>query len=140
VRSERGFTLLEVLVATAIMGIAVAGAMSGMAASARNASRITQYHRAAMLARAKMDDLLANEATPRNRQFGEPFKATETGGVQAGWQARVVPFESSDPEIAPGAMVVERIELEIWWMDDTLRRSFTLEGIRRAQLPAEVTQ
>ncbi len=137
-RSERGFTLLEVLVATAIMGIAVAGAMSGLAASVRNASRITQYDRAAMLARAKMDELLADETTPRNRMTGAPFKLTETGGVQAGWQARVVPFETNGPEIVPGAPVVERIELEIWWLDDTLRRSFTMEGIRRAQLPAEV--
>lgn len=139
-RSERGFTLLEILVATAIMGIAVAGVMSGLAASVRNASRITQYDRAAMLARTKMDELLADEKLPRNSPIAAPFKLTETGGVQAGWQARVVPFEAVALAITPGALVVERIELEIWWMDDALRRSFTLEGVRRGQLPAEVRQ
>jgi len=137
---QRGFTLLEILVATAIMGIAVAGVMSGLAASVRNASRITQYDRAAMLARFKMDELLVDEKTPRNESFGAPYKLTETGGVQAGWQARVVPFESLAPEPGPGALAVERIELEIWWMDGDTRRVFTLEGIRRGQLPARIAQ
>ena len=133
--SERGFTLLEILVATAIMGIAVAGVMNGLAGSVRNASRITQYDRAAILARLKMDALLADETTPRNQIFGGTYQPIETGGVEAGWQARVVPFESLAPEPGPGAVVVERVELEIWWMDGPTRRTFALEGIRRAQIP-----
>ena len=42
-RGERGFTLLEVLVATVIMGIAVAGLIAGLSQSAKNASRLTDY-------------------------------------------------------------------------------------------------
>ncbi|MEO5923493.1 MAG: type II secretion system protein [Bryobacteraceae bacterium] len=139
-KSERGFTLLEILVATAIMGIAVAGVMGGLAASVNNAARITQYDRAAMLARMKMDELLADQAVPVNKQLGDNFRPIETGGVQAGWQARVVPFETAAAEITPGALAVERIELEIWWMDGATRRSFSLEGIRRGQIPVEVQQ
>jgi general secretion pathway protein I len=138
---ERGFTLLEILVATAIMGIAVVGVMSGLSASVRNASRITQYDRAAILARMKMDALLVDEKTPRNQPFGGSYRPIETGGIEAGWQARVVPFESSVQEPGqapgPGAVVVDRIELEIWWMDGDTRRKFALEGIRRAQIPAQ---
>lgn len=135
--NQRGFTLLEVLVATAIMGIAVAGAMRGLAASTSNASRITQYDRAAMLARIKMDELLLNDATPRNQIFSGPFQSIETGGAQAGWQARVVPFEAVETQIAPGVLAVERVELEIWWMDGPTRRTFAVEGIRRAMIPVE---
>lgn len=139
-RAERGFTLLEILVATAIMGIAVAGVMSGLAASARNAARLTEYDRAAMLARGKMDELLRDENTPRGQFFGGPFQRIETGGVEAGWQARVVAFETEQPVTGPppgpGSVVVDRVELEIWWMDGATRRSFALEGIRRAQIPA----
>ena len=47
--NQRGFTLLEVLVAAAIMGIAVAGVLSGLASAGRNASRLTQYDRAVVL-------------------------------------------------------------------------------------------
>jgi general secretion pathway protein I len=138
VKNQRGFTLLEILVASAIMGIAVAGVMSGLSASTRNASRITQYDRAAMLARAKMDELLLDEATPRNQLISANYQLLESGGVQAGWQARVVPFEAAGTEITPGIVAVERVELEIWWMDGPTRRSFSMEGIRRAQIPVEV--
>jgi general secretion pathway protein I len=137
-KSERGFTLLEILVATAIMGIAVAGVMNGLASSSRNASRITQYDRAAMLGRLKMDELLADDAAPINRMLAGNYRPIESGGVQAGWQGRIVPFETPALEMAPGVQVVERVELEIWWMDGPTRRSFTLEGIKRGLIPVEV--
>jgi general secretion pathway protein I len=133
-RRESGFTLLEVLVATAIMGIAVAGVMNGMSAAVRNASRITEYDRAAILARLKMDELLVDQTTPRNQPFGAQYGPMESGGVTAGWQARVVPFEAPGA-ITAGAVTVERIELEIWWMDGETRRAFSLEGIRRGRIP-----
>jgi len=137
VRGQRGFTLLEILVATAIMGIAVAGVMNGLANSVQNASRITQYDRAAILARLKMDALLTDESTPRNTMFSGTYRPIETGGVVAGWQARVVPFEGLAPEATPGATVVERVELQIWWMDGPTRRTFALDGIRRGQIPVQ---
>jgi Tfp pilus assembly protein PilV len=46
------------LVATLIMGIAVIGLMSEITASMRNATRVTNRDRAALLARSKMDELL----------------------------------------------------------------------------------
>ena len=64
-KPERGFTLLEVMVATLIMGIAVSGVLSGLAAAARNASRLTQYDRATLLARQKMDELLVDQTVRR---------------------------------------------------------------------------
>jgi prepilin-type N-terminal cleavage/methylation domain-containing protein len=140
VRSQRGFTLLEILVAASIMGLVVAGVMSGLAASARNASRITQYDRAATLARMKMDELLVDDAAPVNQPLGATYRPIESGGVEAGWQARVVPFETASVEMTPGVLAVERIELEIWWMDGPTKRTFALEGIRRGRIPLAVPQ
>lgn len=131
-RSERGFTLLEILVATTIMGIAVVGVMSGLASASRNAARITEYDRAAILAQIKMDDLLVDDHAPRNRPLGGMFQKQETGGVDAGWQATVTPFESRSSSPGPGERIVDRVALEIWWMDGTTRRTYTLEGFRRA--------
>ncbi len=54
----RGFTLLEMLVATAIMGIAVVALLANISTSMQNASRLTDYDRAALLAKRKMDELL----------------------------------------------------------------------------------
>ena len=61
---QRGFTLLEMLVATLIMGMAVVGLMSAITASMRNASRVTNRDRAALLARSKMDELLVDSRFP----------------------------------------------------------------------------
>ena len=122
-----GFTLLEVLVATLIMGIAVAGALQGISTAARNAARLTQYDRATILARQKMDELLASTSL-----FGSGdgmFNPAQTGGAAVGWHAQITAIEGG-----PGPGVVDRVELEIWWMDGTTRRQFAVEGYRRARL------
>jgi hypothetical protein len=38
------------------------------------------------------------------------------------------------PGTAVGAPILERIELEIWWMYGPQRRSFKIEGFRRGLL------
>jgi len=137
-RSRRGgFTLLEVLVATAIMGIAVAGVTSALAQSARNAARLTQYDRATLLAQQKMNELLVDDSLSRKNPVEGLFPPVQTGGLQAGWRARVSPFEMLPGQAGPGGWVVDRIELEIWWMDGSTRRAFSLDGYRRGILRPE---
>jgi len=132
-RPQRGFTLLEALVATMIMGIAVAGILNALAASSRNVTRLTQADRAVLLARTKMDELLVNDELPRKAFMDGRFAPAESGAMDAGWRARVTPIESA-PEATDLNWVIDRIELEIWWMDGPTRRSFSLEGYRRALL------
>jgi len=134
---QRGFTLLEALVATMIMGVAVAGILDALAASTRNVTRLTQADRAVILARTKMDELLANDGLIRNSDLGGSFTAAESGAMTAGWRARVTAIESA-PEALDLNFVVDRVTLEIWWMDGSTRRSFSLEGYRRALLPQGV--
>ena len=133
-RTQRGFTLLEALVATMIMGVAVAGIMDALAASSRNVSRLTQADRAVLLARTKMDELLANDQLPRKVFMEGPFSPAEAGAMPTGWRARVTPLEAA-PEANEYNWVIDRVELEIWWLDGKTRRSFSLEGYRRALLP-----
>lgn len=132
-KSERGFTLLEVLVATAVMGIAVAGVLSGLAASARNAARLTAYDRATLLAKSKMDELIADQKVPRKVPVEGMFAPALTGGTTAGWRATITPFETA-PGAGVGMWVLDRIQLEIWWMDGRTRHAYTLEAYRRGIL------
>lgn len=133
---QRGFTLLEVLVASMVMGIAVAGVLSAISSATRNAARLSQYDRAALYARSKMDELLVVKELPRGVPLDGKFDRAASNNVEAGWTARVSPFEFVEPP-APGFWVVDRIALEIWWMDGATKRSYSLEGYRRGILRGE---
>ncbi len=130
---RRGFTLLEVLVATLIMAIAVTGLTSAISTSLRGAARLTDHDRAALLARQKMDELLVADGLPRLAPFEGTWGPEVTGGVSMGWIARLSPFELPKGA-APDQPFLERVELTIWWMNGGQRRSFSLEGFRRSVL------
>lgn len=136
---ERGFTLLEVLVATLIMGLAVVGLLSSISTSLRHAARVTDYDRVTLLARAQMDMLLLNQRLPWFTVVEGSFDPAIAGGLDAGWRARVTPFEMPLSH-GVGTSVLERIELEIWWKNGDERRTFTLDAFRRKILrPDDVT-
>jgi len=134
--NKRGFTLLEVLVATAVMAVAVAGLMSALTTTLRSADRLTAYDRAVLLGRQKMDELLVAEKLPKGVPFQGTWDPAMTGGQQMGWRARLTPFEKQ-ANAGAGTPFLERIELEIWWMNGERRRTFGLEGFRRAILTPE---
>lgn len=124
---KRGFTLLEMIVASTVMAIAVVGLLSGIAGATRNAVRLRDYERVVQLARMQMDFLLADRTVlgPRSGNFD----AQQTGGMAAGWQSRVSPSQMP-PNPAQGQPVLDRIELQIWWMQGEQRRTFTLDAYR----------
>lgn len=131
---RRGFTLLEMLVATAIMGMAVAGLLAQLSTSMRSATRLIDYDRAAVLARSRMDELLLDPELPLGAPLAGTFDESITGGAPAGWRARVTAFEMP-PDAQPGAEMLERIELEVWWGPENARKSIAVEAFRRALLP-----
>ncbi len=123
-KAQSGFTLLEVLVATTIMGIAVVGLLSALSASMRNASRLISYDRAVMMARNKMDELLVDHRIPAGSVLNGNFDAS------SGWSARFTTFETL-PGSPQNTNMLERVELQIWWMTPSgERRVFPLEGYR----------
>ena len=124
----RGYTLLEVLVASTIMATAVGSLLSALSVSVRNASHVIGSDRAAVLAKRTMEDLLASPL-PLGQVFQGRFDPRQVA-LEGGWRARVEPFES-----VPGAPrnrgIIERIVLEVWWMDGARRRTFQMEAFRQ---------
>jgi general secretion pathway protein I len=138
-RARAGFTLLEVLVATVIMGIAVTGLIVGLSQSVKNASRLSEYDRAVMLAKTKMNDLLLDVDLPFDGAVQGAFAPDQSGGVRSGWRAVAKPFEVP-PAAGPGTVILEQISLEIWWQPASgNRRTIRLESYRQVRIPVPAT-
>ena len=127
-RKQRGFTLLEILVATTIMGIAVVGLLSSLSTSMRNAGRVTDADRAAQIARNKMEELMVDPYLPFQGNLQGAFDNT------SGWTAQIGPFEMP-PKFGPGAPILQRIALVVWWTNGPNRREFPLESYRIVEIP-----
>jgi len=133
-----GFTLLEVLVATVIMGVAVAGLLVGLAQSVKNASRLAEYDRAVMLARTKMNDLILDVNLPFDGGVDGGFDAEQAGGLESGWKAVLKPYDVP-PDAGPGTVVLQEIDLEVWWEPTSgSRRTMHLASYRPTRIPTPV--
>ena len=125
--NRKGFTLLEILVATTIMGIAVVGLLSSLSTSMHNASHVSDADRAAQVARNKMEELMSDANLPFQANLQGAFDAT------SGWTAQIAPYEA--PHMQPGALILQRIALVVWWKSGENMRQFPLESYRIAQVP-----
>ena len=124
---RRGFTLLEMLVASTIMAVAIVGLLSGIGGATRNAARLRDYDRAAQLARLRMNDLLADEQLAGAASGA--FDPKLTGGMEIAWQARMNTVEMP-PSPQVGQPCLQRIELVIAWESGGRKRNFTLDAFR----------
>jgi type II secretion system protein I len=126
-----GFTLLEVIVATAIMATAVIGLFSLITQSLSNAAQVRDYDRAAMLARTQMNELIALDKPP----LGQTLRGEIDG--HAGWEATIVPWEVPSGA-GPGSSFLARVDLKLWWDSSGKRRQIELEGFRRVRATPEM--
>jgi len=129
VKSTRGVTLLEMIVAATILAIAVVGLMAGLSGTTHNAAKLQDYDRAVQLGRTRMNDLMVDRRMPRNTYVSGAFDPAQTGGLEAGWKARLTSFEMP-PQPGPGQIGLDRVELQVWWRNGDNVRTFTLDAYR----------
>jgi general secretion pathway protein I len=136
IKSARGgFTLLEVLVATVIMGIAVTALIAGLSQSVKNADRLKAWDRASMLARSRMDELLLDPELPFDGSVEGTFPADQSGGIPSGWKASLRPFDMP-PNAGPGAVILQEVALDVWWEPASGgRRDLRLQSYRSQMIP-----
>jgi len=103
-KRDNGFTLIEVVVAMAILAIALTMAISLFGGSLRSAATVSSYSDAVVVAREKMDEVLCC-ADVEFKKFDEG-----TSGPFA-WTRKIEPF-TADGEEVEGLV---RVEVSVSW-------------------------
>ena len=115
-RCEEGFTLLEVLVATVILGTAVAALFSLLSGSLSGARRLQAPEQALLLARSQLNELLSASEQGRAAAPALPLDERVRGrwDDQFRWEAQATRVPMARAPI-PGEAVLVRIEFDAFW-------------------------
>ena len=124
---KNGFSLLEVAIATLLLGVAAVGMLSAIGSSVSAAGAARDRGEAGLLARSCMNELLAR----RSLEPGATFRGKH--GSASEWEAFVEPLEGFGVDAKGNRLV--RVRLEWRWQRGGERRSIRLEGYRRLRLP-----
>ena len=114
-RVEGGYSLIEVVVAFALLALALTLLLGALSGATRQLRWSDEAGRAALHARALLADLGVDEPLRPGRRSGE----LEDGRYR--WELRVRPWD--DPGLAPaaapgaGAMGLQELELTLAWGD-----------------------
>jgi prepilin-type N-terminal cleavage/methylation domain-containing protein len=127
---QAGFTLLEIAVALAVLGVGIVTCLQIFSGSLRLQSRSARQSQAVIYARAAMDDLLHQR---------EQLHGTDTtiGGFHvASWLRRCGPEEGCDEEhlgteIDPEDYPVY-LQVDVTWQDGVGTKTYTLKTLRLA--------
>ena len=130
-RSDAGFTLLEVGVALAIVGLGVVVCLQLFSGSLRLQDRASRETRAVLYARAVMDALLFER---------EISNHTEERETAEGFRARIVVRDAGaedgidfGPEFEPSLdLTLRALEVEVAWQDGVGVKTYRLTSLRMA--------
>jgi type II secretion system protein I len=116
-----GFTLLEVLVATALLGIAVAVILQLFSANLRALSVSEDFVQASINAEAKMREVLDDDK-PSEKSFSE---ITDDGYRMDIWIKDTLQERTDTID-----MKLFQIDVTVRWIKGTKERSFTLRSLK----------
>lgn len=123
-RFVRGLSLLELLVAIAILGVTLGALYQAVSGATRNSRSGEKYTYGVELARS----LLADHAQVSSQGVSA---AGETAG-DFRWQVRSVPVAAGG---AGAAGLLQRIEVVVSWQDGSRRRQVQLDSVIEGSLP-----
>lgn len=129
--TERGMTLLEVLVAASLLGVAFAALFGAFSAALGSVERIERHAQVLAFAEAQMNELLLQNLQPGDRRRG-------TGPNDMRWEATTELFDRVRPaEEAASTPIVVRVRLEVFYPARRGELSFALESLK-ISVPQEV--
>ena len=115
-RHQGGFTLLEVLIATAILGTAVAALFSLLSGSLSGARRLQAPEQVLTLARTQLNDLLASSERGRAASPKLPLDQEVKGrwSDDTRWEAEATRVPAGQDAV-PGQPILVRVVLNAFW-------------------------
>ena len=120
--NNRGFTLIEILVAVVILGVSLSLIISLFGGGLRLVNSTENYSRALLLAREKLNERLSDS---------EEFSSGESFGTVDGyeWEYSVSPLEVL--QTSEGASLPEllRIEMRVRWKEGVRLKELFLYGL-----------
>lgn len=122
---RRGTTLLEVVLATLLLGVAAAGLLGTVNRALAGAQAAHEHSRAVTHANSVLDELLA---LPRLRA-GQALQGS--AGATSGWSAVAKPLRLQNQ--SPGTDGLIEIQVEVWWLSGGQRKMLALQGYRREE-------
>jgi len=142
--SSSGFTLLEILVATVILGTAVVALFGLLSGALGNLRRLRAPSQALMLAQGGMNQLLgAGLETGNGAAVAIPLDQKLEGrwDDQFRWEALATRF-NPPPDTAPGQTIMVRIVLDVFWKSAPGKpeKKLSLETVQLQQEPQRANQ
>jgi len=101
---ERGFTLLEVLVALAILGVGMVSVMELFGSCMKSISKADQHTKAVFLAKKILDD----DLFPLNVELGQTTGTFDEPFDDFSWSRNIEPFRQGNAEEPPAAGIDEK--------------------------------
>ena len=120
--NRKGFTLLEVLVATAILGIAIAVILQLFSANLRAISLSRDYVSASIKAEAKMKEILNSDEKISEKAFSET--------TDDGYRVDVSITDVLKERTENLQVKLLEIDLTIRWLKGTKEKSLTLSTMK----------
>lgn len=122
-RHEQGFTLVEALIAFAILAVTLVALYGVFGTSAAALARTARLEQAVLLAQSKLDELDVVRAAPAALEG--PFE-----GTGYSWRIELLPEQTPEPpELAVSPLRTQRLKLMVAWMENGRRREIAVEKI-----------
>ena len=127
-RKQRGFTLIEVLVAAAVLSMAATALFGLFSRSLFNLRRVEDVHRYELAAQNVMNQVLLLSSLPVQAQAEGTLD--DIGGR---WKINVVPWASIDPKQKP-AEAIFKVQVAVTWPGRSSQRTIEIETLKPAKV------
>ncbi|MGE0823865.1 MAG: type IV pilus modification protein PilV [Candidatus Binatia bacterium] len=130
-RTDRGFTLLEVMVALAVLAVGIVAALDAFGGSLRLTTKASRRTQAAIYAQNVMDRVLAQSILEDGEENGE-----FPGGFTWRVQVSEVPPDEDESRLQPNRpnqnefFHLKQVDVGIFWNEGTGEQSFVLHSLR----------